>query len=96
MRFPLVSDPEAVARDPELAVLSAMAHGDDLASVEVAKALNVATPGLDEERTRLYLALVVDSLHEAAKAAFEALMHGKLRVPERVHSQVLRRRPDRR
>jgi len=72
--IPPVTDPAEILRDPELAVLSAMAHGDDIASVQVAKALNGAFPGLDADKARLYLDLVVLSLSGAARAAFEALM----------------------
>ena len=71
---PFVTDPADVARDPELAVLSAMAHGSDEATVEVAKALSAGIPGLDAQQTQLYLDLVVLSLSHAARAAFEALM----------------------
>jgi hypothetical protein len=53
-----------------------MAHGGEPASVEVAKLLTTALPGLDADRARLYLDLVVNSLHDAARAVFEALMQG--------------------
>lgn len=67
---PEVIDPEQARADPELAVLSAMAHGRDAdtrISVQIALAAHLASMGLDEDRARLYFDLVVNALSEAAK-----------------------------
>jgi hypothetical protein len=80
---PLVLGPEAVpvlvnaeqARAaPELAVLSAMAHGAGPNGLEVALAALGAAVGLDEERSGFYTDLVMASLDEAARQALEDLM----------------------
>jgi hypothetical protein len=73
---PIVTEQAVAAEAPELAVLSAMAHGrdrEDLA-VSIACATLDAVRGLDEERAKLYADLVLSRLGEAAKAALEALM----------------------
>ncbi len=65
---------EAEAR-PELAVLSAMAHGRTDAGLDVAVAALAGSAGIhDEKRKALYVDLVLVSLGEAARRAFEALM----------------------
>jgi hypothetical protein len=67
---PEVLDPERAAQEPELAVLSAMAHGE---SADTGKALLIATAAmsaslkLDEQRSVLYFDLVYSSLSEAAR-----------------------------
>lgn len=73
---PIVRDVETAARDPELAVLSAMAHGKDepTVAVQIALAACAAAAGLDDERALLYSDLVRISLGEAARNAFEDLM----------------------
>lgn len=71
---PIVTDiPEAKAR-PELAVLSAMAHGGTEVEVAVAVAALAASAGLDAERGALYVDLVLSSLSEAARRALEENM----------------------
>jgi hypothetical protein len=71
---PEITD-EAVARaDPELAVLSAMAHGKDAdpdKSVRIALAAQLASVGLDDDRSTLYCDLILQSLSEAARRAFK-------------------------
>ncbi len=65
-----MTDPAVAAADPELAVLSVMAHGRDAdiaATVRIAVAAQAVTEGLDEERSRLYLDLILASLSEAAR-----------------------------
>jgi hypothetical protein len=59
---------------PELAVLSAMAHGDEEVGKTIARTLMDAVAGLDDERASLYVDLAVSSLNEAARAALEELM----------------------
>ena len=73
---PEVVDEEAARAGPELAVLSAMAHGRD---ADAEKALRIATAavavsvGLDPERASMYLDLVLASLSEAARKALQSM-----------------------
>jgi hypothetical protein len=74
---PVVTDPVVAAEAPELAVLSAMAHGRDDATEQAARVAHAAffaVDGLDEERARLYADLIHSRLGEAARSALEALM----------------------
>jgi hypothetical protein len=71
---PVIRDVAAAKRDPELAVLSAMAHGKAEVGLQIATAALEACRGLDDERSLLYLDLVGDSLNDIARAAFEDLM----------------------
>lgn len=67
---PAVTDPAQARADPELAVLSAMAHGknaDIEQSLQIAVAAHMASLGLDEDRSRLYFDLVLDSLSKAER-----------------------------
>jgi hypothetical protein len=66
---PEIIDKAEAQADPELAVLSAMAHGknaDAERSVQIALAAQFASRGLDADRSRLYLDLVFKALSEAA------------------------------
>lgn len=71
---PLVADEEQARARPELAVLSAMAHGHGDRALEVALAASAAVADLDDERAALYYDLVMWSLGEAARHALEAMM----------------------
>jgi len=54
---PEIADESQALADPELAVLSAMAHGQDPntdKSVQIALAAQLAVLGLDEDRSKLY------------------------------------------
>ncbi|MFS8069129.1 MAG: DUF4351 domain-containing protein [Byssovorax sp.] len=73
---PVVTDPAEAARRPELAVLSAMAHGETEQGATIASALLPALQALDDDRARLYYDLVYNSLNEAARHALEAMMKG--------------------
>jgi hypothetical protein len=76
---PRVLDPESVpwivdeadaAKAPELAVLSALAHGRDPDATKVAQVAAVAqgvSSRLDEDRCQLYVDLVLNSVSEAAR-----------------------------
>jgi hypothetical protein len=67
---PEITDVEQARNDPELAVLSAMAHGLDAdigKSVQIAMAAQQASLGLDEDRLKLYFDLVFNALSEAAR-----------------------------
>ena len=73
---PEVADEATALADPELAVLSAMAHGNDedgAKAARIALAAQVASLSLDEDRSRLYLDLVLASLSEAAKKELRSM-----------------------
>ncbi len=73
---PLITDEMQAKADPELAVLSAMAHGSDpdvRTSLPVAVAAMAAASGLDVDRSLLYSDLVLISLTEAARRALQAM-----------------------
>lgn len=74
---PVVRDFARAKREPELAVLSAMAHGkgpDTEDASEIAVVALAAAAELTDERALLYSDLVMLSLSEAARIALEALM----------------------
>jgi hypothetical protein len=73
---PEITDEERAKEDPELAVLSAMAHArdpDPAKSVRIALLAQMASLGLDAERSTLYCDLVLHSLPEAARLALLAM-----------------------
>lgn len=68
----MVTDERVAQQNPELAVLSAMAHGRDAnvtRAIGVAAAAQRAVRGLDLDRSRIYLDLIMSSLGEAARCA---------------------------
>jgi hypothetical protein len=72
--IPVVTD-EAQARTwPELAVLSAIAHGHEPGSEAIGVAAIAACNQLDNPQAGLYADLVYANLNEIARAALEALM----------------------
>jgi hypothetical protein len=73
---PLVDDVVVAERDPELAVLSVMAHGLGSHAELLGRAALVATLRLSDERQVLYSDLVFAALSDAARAALEELMAG--------------------
>jgi hypothetical protein len=73
---PEITDEERAKEDPELAVLSAMAHArdpDPAKSARIALLAQMVSLGLDAERSRLYCDLVLHSLPEAARRALQAM-----------------------
>jgi hypothetical protein len=73
---PQVSDEAIAQRDPELAVLSAMAHGgglDATRAAAIAAAALGASATLDPDRSRLYCDLVLASLGEAARRELQTM-----------------------
>lgn len=72
--IPVLTDEQAARRDPELAVLSAMAHGRAEVGQAIAQTVLSAVAGLDAERIRLYVDLALSSLNDVARNALEALM----------------------
>ncbi|WP_437736415.1 hypothetical protein [Sorangium sp. So ce1335] len=71
---PVVSDAEQAKAAPEVAVLSAMAHGQGEAAEAIGAAFLAAVAGLDEERRTMYWDLVLSSLNAAARRTLEAMM----------------------
>jgi hypothetical protein len=71
---PVVRDPAVANLSPELAVLSAMMHGNSDAAEDIASAAFAAVRDLDDERARLYTDVIFISLHAAARAILEDLM----------------------
>jgi len=73
---PEVVDETRAQDDPELAVLSAMAHGRDTdtdKAVRIAAAAITASIGLDAERSTVYFDLIVASLSEVARKALQSM-----------------------
>ncbi|KYF63501.1 hypothetical protein BE11_39755 [Sorangium cellulosum] len=73
---PVVTDPAEAARRPELAVLSALAHGSSEQGATIGAAVLPAIRELEEDRARFYGDLVLNSLNEAARRALEVIMKG--------------------
>ena len=71
---PVVTEQQVASEAPELAVLSAMAHGQSERGFDVGKAALEAVKTLDEDRLLFYNDLVVAALSEAAHRSLEALM----------------------
>lgn len=75
----IVEEAEARA-NPELAVLSAMAHGQDEdveCAAQIARAAQSASVDLDTDRSRLYGDLIAMSLSEAARHALKSMQPRK-------------------
>lgn len=71
---PVVVDRAAARQDPELAVLSALAHGNDPSGPRVLMAMLGALGAIDEEQRRFYINLVASRLTVATRATLEAMM----------------------
>ncbi|MGB6450193.1 MAG: DUF4351 domain-containing protein [Steroidobacteraceae bacterium] len=78
--IPQITDAAAARADPELAVLSAVAHGKD-ADVEkaakIALVAEAALVGLDGERSIMYSDIRYDAVSEAARRALHAMNPSK-------------------
>lgn len=73
---PEIVDEDRARSDPELSVLSAMAHGRDADVGKAARIANLAVDvslGLDSDRSKLYFDLVVVSLSEPARRELRAM-----------------------
>ncbi|AYY14015.1 hypothetical protein EF847_16195 [Actinobacteria bacterium YIM 96077] len=78
-RVPVVTDVEQARSSPELAVMSAMAHGAETDGDKVLDAVASAFTIVDDEHAALYSDVVFGALPEAARHYLEALMTTKLR-----------------
>lgn len=73
---PEISDDTQAFADPELAVLSALAHGrnaDTHKATQIARVALKASAVLDGDRCRLYSDLIVTSLSEAARRELKSM-----------------------
>lgn len=73
-RVPVFTDAAPALRAPELAVLSALAHGRDPRRSEVLDVLADALAGVETQQAMLYLRLVLAALPQAARIHLEELM----------------------
>jgi hypothetical protein len=71
---PIVDDVAAAERDPELAVLSVMAHGQEAQAETLGRTALLAIQRLTDDRHALYSDLVLAAVSKAARAALEELM----------------------
>lgn len=76
-RVPIVTELDDAGRVPELAVLSAMAHGPHPDRTGVLHALLGALAAVDEQRATLYSDVVLAALPVAARRYLEALMSAR-------------------
>jgi len=73
--IPVIVDEKAAREDPELAVLSAIAHGrNEEVGEAIARAVLSAAQGLDDERCSFYVDLTMASLSAAIRRTLEELM----------------------
>jgi hypothetical protein len=87
-RIPPVTDEAEAASAPEMAVLSAMAHGTHPDLGKILNALISALSAVDEERATLYSDVVLAALPAAAHRYLEALLRTK---PYEYQSEFVRR-----
>jgi hypothetical protein len=73
-QVPVITDTGQASRSPELAVLSAIAHGRHPELDQILRALLGALQNVDQEHATLYHDLVLAALPEAARHHLEALM----------------------
>ncbi|MPY97020.1 MAG: hypothetical protein GEU97_03345 [Actinophytocola sp.] len=74
-RVPIITEPSDAEQSPELAVLSAMAHGAEPAHGEkVLSALLAGLRSIDDEHLTRYHDLVLSALPAAARACLEDMM----------------------
>lgn len=73
--IPVIVDPDRAAREPELTVLSAIAHGqgEPETAVAVALAAAAAVSPLPDRQRELYSAVIEAALSDAARKALEML-----------------------
>jgi hypothetical protein len=73
---PRVTDPEVARKDPEVAVLSVMAHGRGEQGLSIAVSLLQASSSLDPDRRALYVDLIYISVSAAVRGKLEEMMKG--------------------
>ena len=91
-QIPVVTDREAAGEDPELAVLSCMAHGHSEQGYEVTFAALHATGVIDEERKKRYNAVILAAASEAVRKRLEEDMDlGNYPEPTELEKRILAR-----
>jgi hypothetical protein len=89
--IPVVVDPHEAAAEPELAVLSTIAHGEREAElgVRVAQAALGAALGLDDDRSDDYIRIVLRAVSEAVRRNLEESMRpGQLAEPTELEKRL--------
>ena len=71
---PQVTDPAEAAKEMELAILSAVAHGNGPNGLAVVTAALTALGRLDQEYAAVYFQLIYNALREPMQRALEALV----------------------
>ncbi|WP_437923131.1 hypothetical protein WMF37_29350 [Sorangium sp. So ce291] len=71
---PEITDPAEAEKETELAVLSAVAHGNGPNGLTVVRAALVALGRLDQEHALVYFQLIWNGLREPMRQALEALV----------------------
>ena len=71
---PKVTTPAEACESPELALLSALAHGNEEGGLEIVVAALAGAAGLDETRSALYHDLIMASLREATLKELEKMV----------------------
>jgi hypothetical protein len=71
---PQVTDPAEAANETELAILSAVAHGNGPSGLAVVTAALTALGRLDHEHAAVYFQIIYDALREPMQRALEALV----------------------
>ncbi|MFI5907334.1 hypothetical protein [Dactylosporangium sp. NPDC051541] len=84
-QIPVVTDPEAAQRKPDLTVLSALAHGAEPEPAPLFKALLAALDTVGKDDAKKYTDLVLASLPKATKKYLRELMSV---TGYRFHSEV--------
>jgi hypothetical protein len=75
--LPVMLEVKEAQANPELAVVSVLAHGREASAVEQAKVALRAVLGLDDERARAYADLVFGALSKAMQLALEEWMRSE-------------------
>lgn len=74
-QVPVVTDVEQAAQSPELAVLSALAHGGHADQEQIFQAMLSGLRSLDQDHANLYADVVLAGLPETARRSLEAMMN---------------------
>ncbi|MBI4613178.1 MAG: hypothetical protein HY720_06165 [Planctomycetes bacterium] len=80
--IPRVTEPVEARRNPELAILSALAHGNDEDGLEIVTAAVEAALPLPRERGIAYADVVVSSLESRSREILEAMVKTKDYEPQ--------------
>ncbi|MEW9533016.1 hypothetical protein [Microbispora sp. NPDC049125] len=88
-RIPLITDREQARACPELAVLSAIAHGDETETGPVLEAMLAGLETLDRDQATLYLSYVFTVLPSVARKHLEEIVTATSRDYESLAGQYL-------